>query len=162
VNTAIENFNYRWAAIPKPRQRLLIGITLLLAVGLCWAYIVQPILTSRAANTKRISVLQAQLANMQRDSSAIQSLQSIAPVADTNRKIFADSQKLEAIFGVNTKVAAMNDGGFRIESTRVNYADWLTKVDNALSRYRLQIVALEIKTQDSNSVDVSLTFGTSR
>jgi type II secretory pathway component PulM len=162
VNTAIENFNYRWAAIPKPRQRLLIGITLLLIIGLSWAYIVQPMLASRVTNTKRIAVLQAQLANMQRDSNAIQSLQSIAPVADTNRKTFADSQKLEAIFGVNTKVAAMNDGGFRIESTRVNYADWLTKVDSALSRYRLNIVALEIKTIDANSVDVSMTFGSSK
>jgi type II secretory pathway component PulM len=155
----------RWQSLPSARQRVLIAAFACLALGLLWALVYEPIQASRAMNTARISTLQTSLAQMQRDAVTLKQLKTIAPVAEKNIKTNADSARLEALFGAGSKVTTLADGRFQIDSSNIQYADWLTKTDEALSRFNVNIAEINIKRASDNAekiVNAALTLKAAR
>jgi type II secretory pathway component PulM len=147
-----------WQSLPLARQRILLAALLLLAFGLLWALVYQPLQMSRVSNTARISTLQASLAQMQRDVAEYKQLNTLAPAAEKNIKQNIDSAKLEALFGATSKVAALADGQLQITSNNIQYADWLAKTDEVLSRYRVTINDLSLKRVEGGLVNATLTL----
>ncbi len=154
-----------WQSLPSARQGVLIVAFACLALGLMWALVYEPIQASRAMNTARIGTLQTSLAQMQRDAVTLKQLKTIAPVAEKNIKTNADSARLEALFGAGSKVMALADGRFQIDSSNIQYADWLTKTDEALRRFNVNIAEINIKRAADNAeklVNATLTLKATR
>jgi type II secretory pathway component PulM len=137
----------RWQSLPLARQRILLAALLLLAFGLLWALVYQPLQMSRVNNTQ-----------MQCDVAEYKQLNTLAPAAEKNIKQNIDSAKLEALFGATSKVAALADGQLQITSNNIQYADWLTKTDEVLSRYRVTINDLSLKRVEGGLVNATLTL----
>lgn len=148
----------RWQSLPLARQRILMAALSLLTFGLLWALVYQPLQMSRVSNTARISTLQTSLTQMQRDVAEYKQLSTLAPVAEKNIKQNIDSPKLEALFGATSRVLVLADGQLQITSNNIQYADWLTKTDELLSRYRVTINDLNIKRLEGGLVNATLTL----
>lgn len=162
---AMRRTREKWQLLPRARQRVLIAAFACLAIGLMWALVYEPIQTSRVMNTARIGTLQTSLAQMQRDAVTLKQLKTIAPVAEKNIKTNADSARLEAHFGAGSKVTTLGDGRFQIDSSNIQYADWLAKTDEALRRFNVNIAEINIKRAADNAeklVHARLTLKASR
>lgn len=152
----------RWQSL-DPRARPVIAVmTLLLLVGLLWAYVYAPIQSSRIRNAERIVALQNQLATMRAQADEVRALNAVPPAASTNRQALADVAGLTALFG--SAYSVRNDSGqFRVEAARVRYVDWLAKTDEATQRFRVRVGNVQIKrlatgatTPDEVSVSMTL------
>jgi len=164
-NQVIAQLRENWQLLPTARQHVLLIALACLALGLIWALIYQPIQASRAVNTARISALQSSLSQIERDSAELKKLETIAPVADKNSKANADSARLEALYGPSSNVTVLADGRFQITTSNTQYADWLTKTDDALSRFNVAISEVKLNRALGNAekvVNATLTLKVTR
>ncbi len=143
--TALSRWQTRWQTFSPSSRRVILMATAVLSIGLLWAFIYAPLQSSRAADVKRIAALQAQLQTMQRHAAEITALKSVAPAAAARVQTLADKNGLDSIFGAAGKVEMTANATFRVTSPRIRYADWLDGVDQALARFRLRIVSVDIK-----------------
>ncbi len=139
----------RWRSLPLQGQRVVLVVTAIVLLGLGWALVYAPIQSSRDRNKQRIATLQAQYMTMQDQSAELAKLRQIAPVAATRNQTLADQNGLQAIFGAEAKVAMAASGEFRIVMPNVSYVEWLDRVDQTLARFRLRIVRMDIKRQET-------------
>jgi type II secretory pathway component PulM len=160
--TLFDPLRARWQQL-DPRARPLIAVmTVLLVVGILWAYVYAPIQDSRVRNAERIAALQSQLATMRAQAEEVRALNAIPPAASTNRAALADAASLTAVFGPAFTVR--NEAGqFRIEAARVRYVDWLAKTDEATQRFRVSVASVQIKrlpaaATSADEVSVSITL----
>ncbi len=158
IAASIRDWKIRWQSFSEPSRRIILAATAVLLIGLFWAFIYQPLQTSRATDTKRIAALQTQLQTMQRQGAEIAALKSVAPVAASRGQILADKNSLDGIFGAAGRVEMTANATFRITTPRIRYADWLDGVDQALARFRLRIVSVDVKRvagQPAGGTDVT-------
>ncbi len=139
----------RWRSLTVQGQRVVLVVTTLVVLGLGWALVYAPLQTSRDRNNQRISTLKTQYTTMQDQSAELAKLRQIAPVAATRNQSLADQNSLQAIFGAEAKVAMTASGEFRIVMPVVSYVEWLDRVDQTLARFRLRIVRMDIKRQET-------------
>ncbi len=141
----------RWRSLTTRGQRFALLATTIVVLGLLWAWVYAPLQSSRDRNTQRIITMQAQHAVIQTQSAELAKLRSVAPVAATRNQTLADQNSLESIFGAAAKVNMTANGEFRIVVPVVRYVEWLDRVDQALARFRLRIMRIDIKRLDASA-----------
>jgi type II secretory pathway component PulM len=142
----------RWQMLePRTRTVLLISVVALL-LGLVYAYVWLPAARGRALNAERIPVLEAKLATMRAEVAEMKKLIAVPPNASTNSASArgnADVTGLQSIFGATAKIAVDENRAFRVNVASISYISFLDRLDQALSRYRLKVDALNITALDS-------------
>jgi len=146
----------RWQTLSPAGQRVISVASVLLAAGLIWALVYQPIQTSRDKDRGRITGmtgLQSQLRQMQTQASEVQRLRTLAPVAATASLATADVAQLQALFGSQASVSlATNTKGteqpastlFRIAVKQMPYASLVERLEQTGSRFRLRVVSASL------------------
>lgn len=162
---AVAAFRARWQQIqPRTRTLLLISTGALLA-GLIYAYVWLPAARGRVLNAERIPVLEAKLATMRAQMAEMQRLNAVPPAtsasgaaagtaagadaganagANTVARSVADVNQLQIVFGTSAKIQRDDNRTFRIMIASIGYPSFLDRLDQALSRYRLSVDALDI------------------
>jgi type II secretory pathway component PulM len=150
---ALAELRVRWQQIePRTRTLLLISAGALLA-GLIYAYVWLPAQRGRVQNAERIPVLEARLATMRAQVAELQRLNTVpstvppaasASVTNTSARSVADVNGLQAIFGASAKIQRDENRLFRITIASIGYPSFLDRLDQALSRYRLNVETLDI------------------
>jgi type II secretory pathway component PulM len=142
----------RWEILePRTRAVLLISFAALI-LGLVYAYVWLPAARGRALNAERIPVLEAKLATMRAQVAEMKKLIAVPPNASTNSasaRGTADVSGLQSIFGTTAKITVDENRAFRINVASISYTSFLDRLDQALSRYRLKVDALNIAALDS-------------
>jgi type II secretory pathway component PulM len=146
---ALAELRARWQQIePRTRTLLLISAGALLA-GLIYAYVWLPAQRGRVQNAERIPVLEASLATMRAQVAELQRLNAVPPatsasVTNTSARGVADVSGLQTIFGASAKIQRDDNRLFRITIASIGYPSFLDRLDQALSRYRLNVETLDI------------------
>jgi type II secretory pathway component PulM len=142
----------RWQMLePRTRTVLLVSVVALL-LGLAYAYVWLPATRGRALNAERIPVLEAKLATMRAEVAEMTRMLAVPPNTSTNSasaRGTADMAGLQSIFGTTAKIAVDENRAFRINVASISYTSFLDRLDQALSRYRLKVDALNITALDS-------------
>jgi type II secretory pathway component PulM len=142
----------RWQVIePRTRTVLLISVGALL-LGLAYAYVWLPAARGRALNAERIPVLEAKLATMRAEVAEMKRILAVPPNVSTNNvnaRGTADVSGLQSIFGTTAKITVDENRAFRVSVSSISYLSFLDRLDQALSRYRLKVDALNIAALDS-------------
>ncbi len=148
--SAFSRVRERWHMIePRTRTILLISIAALLS-GLIYAYVWLPAARGRVLNAERIPVLEAKLATMRAEVAEMKRILAVPPnVAATGTttagvRSTADVSGLQSIFGSTAKITIDENRAFRVSLTPISYTSFLDRLDQALSRYRLKVDALNI------------------
>ncbi len=150
--SAFSRARERWQMIePRTRTILFISIAALLA-GLIYAYAWLPAARGRVQNAERIPALEAKLATMRAEVAEMKRILAVPPNASTNSasaRGTADVSGLQSIFGATAKIAIDENRAFRVSVSSMSYTSFLDRLDQALSRYRLKVDALNIAALDS-------------
>jgi type II secretory pathway component PulM len=155
---ALQRLMQQWRALPIARQRLIAGLGLIVTAVLFWAYALTPLQASRISNHQRITQLQAEYAEMQNNVAQLNQLKSLPPVAATANRTLASTTSLESIFGAASRVAAEPGGKFIVTSTTSGYAEWLSRVDMALSRHALTMGDINIERNADGRMRITVTL----
>jgi type II secretory pathway component PulM len=142
----------RWQMLePRTRAVLLVSVVALL-LGLAYAYVWLPAARGRALNAERIPVLEAKLATMRAEVAEMTRMLAVPPNVSANSasaRGTADASGLQSIFGTTAKITTDENRAFRINVSSISYPSFLDRLDQALSRYRLKVDALNITALDS-------------
>ncbi len=166
-----------WTQLSPSGQRAVAVASLLLGIGLLWAFVYQPLQQSRAKDTQRIAQLRADLAQMQALAAERQSLLGLPNLPVTGAAGSATSARpadvgaLQAELGPTFKVLLVPSdtaGGktnpqrtqFRVVVADVPYTELIDRVAAASQRYRLTTrdMALTRKAGTGQSVTGTITL----
>jgi type II secretory pathway component PulM len=159
---ALAPLRERWLALDPRARPVIMWAAVALVIGIFWAYVYQPMQQSRTQNAARVATLKVALANMQNDAREIASLNSVAAAStstpNTPSPRTVDSAALTAAFGAAFTVRADTGGQFRVESSRVRYADFVSRLDAAARQFRLNTASLTLSRLHAESDEVSVTL----
>lgn len=147
----------RWHGLEERQQRIFTWLALI-SVSLCVvAFVWLPAMRAHDRMLARLPVLDAQLAQMQRQATEARGLVS-QPVTAANVLPAADAGALQSIFGGSAKVSVEANRGFRVVIDRIDYAAWWDRLDEAQSRYALNLAALSLARLPPGGQSVSVDF----
>jgi type II secretory pathway component PulM len=146
---ALAELRARWQQIESRTRTLLLISSGALLAGLIYAYVWLPAQRGRVQNAERIPVLEARLATMRAQVAELQRLNAVPPatstsVTNTSARSVADVSGLQTIFGASAKIQRDDNRLFRITIASIGYPSFLDRLDQALSRYRLNVETLNI------------------
>jgi type II secretory pathway component PulM len=157
-----------WAKLSPSGQRAVGVASVLLALGLVWALVYEPLQQSRAKDTQRIAQLRADLAQMQALAAERQSLKSLpnlptAGAAASTRR--ADVGSLQAELGAAFKVSLVTSGSgskanearaqYRVAVADVAYTELIDRLAAASQRYRLTTREMQLTRKSGSGQSVS-------
>lgn len=144
----------RWQNLEPPVRRGVLTGACLAFLLLWWAYAWLPVTRARADLQLRQAGWETQLASMRALAEEARHLQQIAPIAAKEpARLLADRAVLQTLFGADAKVSAADARTFRLSASNLPYAQWLEKLDQALTRYRLKIVSIQLKVVSAPAED---------
>lgn len=160
-----------WTKLSPQGQRAVSTASLLLALGLVWALVYEPLQQSRAKDSQRISQLRADLAQMQVLAAERQSLQSLPNVPTTGTAVStrrADVGSLQAELGSAFKVSLMGADAasaktstaparaqYRVIVNDIAYAELIDRLAAASQRYRLTTREMQLTRKAGSGQSVS-------
>jgi type II secretory pathway component PulM len=148
-----EQATQRWLALSSAGRRTIAICTALLAVGLGWALVYEPIQSSLTKNRLRIQELRVQAAQMREQATAVQSIRNMAPVAASATQSVADVAGLQSVFGSKTIVTiALNStpgtaagvATFKVAVDQVPYSVLIDRLEQATGRYRVRVLSMAL------------------
>ncbi len=143
----------RWQALDVLARRIITVASIVLLIAIVWAYVYAPLQASRVSNANRIAALSAQRTIMQRQAAEIAVLKTTPDIVATRSQANADVAGLQALFGAAANIKADTGGQFRIDVSQMQYADWLDRVNQALTKFSLRVVLFDLDrdTADTNN-----------
>lgn len=137
----------RWQSLDTRVQRMVVVGAALLALAMLWAYVWLPAARGRAQLGERIPVMSTQLATMRTQAEEIRRLNSLPPVVTMRGALpLADVAALQTLLGASAKVTLDDNRTFRIVIPAIAYTAWLDQLDSMLNRFRLRVVAINLKS----------------
>jgi type II secretory pathway component PulM len=143
----------RWSALSPAGRRTITICAALLAVGLSWALMYEPLQSSVTKNRLRIQSLRVQAAQMHEQAVAVQSILTMAPVAASATQSIADVTGLQGVFGPKAIVTiALNPmpstpagvATFKVAVDQVPYAELIDRLEQATGRYRIRVLSMTL------------------
>ncbi|MFN5191762.1 MAG: type II secretion system protein GspM [Burkholderiales bacterium] len=143
----------RWSGLSWAGRRVITICAALLAMGLGWALVYEPLQSSLAKNRIRIQELRAQASIMRGQSAAVQSIRTMAPVAASATPSVADVAGLQALFGPRTIVTiainplprnATGVATFKIAVDQAPYSLLIDRLEQATNRYRVRVLSMAL------------------
>lgn len=152
-SVALRRFAIFWDQLASRTRNVLLVCAAALAIGLIYSYIWHPAARGRVVNAERIPALEAQLATMRAQYAEMKRINAVPPAAlsstasATNAaggRAAADLAGLQSIFGASAKITIDETRAFRISVASTGYISFLDRLDQALSRYRLNVSSLNL------------------
>lgn len=143
----------RWSELSWAGRSAITICAALLAMGLTWALVYEPLQSSLAKNRVRIQELRAQASKMREQAAAVQSIRTMAPVAASATLGVADVAGLQTLFGPRTIVTiAMNQlpgnatgvATFKIAVDQAPYSVLIDRLEQATGRYRVRVLSMAL------------------
>lgn len=153
LNDIRQALTRRWATLSRTGQRTITICAALLAVGLSWALVYEPIQSSLSKNRIRLQELRVQAAQMREQAAIVQSIRTMAPVAATATQSIADVAGLQALFGPKTIVtialnptpgSAASVATFKVAVEQVPYSVLVDRLEQATGRYRVRVLSMAL------------------